>query len=103
MALLEKEIEKLAIEEIEAAGMAVFKTPKFSDRKHQQRKVDLGAPDLWIFYKGKCVALEMKALHGQQSDVQKAFQERMRVQGIPYYIARSLDDVDNIIRAIRQL
>ncbi len=103
MALLEKEIEKLAILEIEAAGMGVFKTPKFSDRKHSQRKEDLGAPDLWIFHGGRTFALEMKAHGGQQSDVQKTFEAKMKRHGILYFIAYSLDDVDNVIRAIRAL
>lgn len=103
MELLESELEKMAIEEIESHGMDVFKTPKFSDRKHAQRKKDKGAPDLWVFFRGRSIALEMKSEDGRQSDEQKAFEARMRRQSIPYFIAYSLDDVDNVIRAIKQL
>jgi hypothetical protein len=103
MDILESAIERLAIEEIEANGIDVFKTPKFSDRKHAQRKKDKGAPDLWLFHMGRCVALEMKSESGRQSDEQKAFEERMRRQKIPYFLAYNLDDVDNVIKAVKLL
>jgi hypothetical protein len=101
--MLESEFEKLAIIEIESEGIEVFKTPKFSDRKHRQRDKDLGAPDLWLFYRDRTTCLELKAEKGRQSDEQKRFEARMRRVGIPYYIAYDLDDVDNVIIAVKSL
>lgn len=104
MELREAELEKLAIEEFEAAGLMVFKIPKFYDRKHRARNNDLGSPDLLIFNRGRFIGVEMKAgTRGRQSLEQKSFMERMRSNGGLYFVARSLDDCDNIIRAIMAL
>lgn len=100
---LEKDLEKAVILFFESAGVMVFKPSKASDRKHASRKVDLGAPDLWLFSKSFCVPVELKVGYGKQSEDQIAFESRLRHHGMPYYIVRSMDDADNVLTCIRMM
>lgn len=59
-----------------------------------------GIPDiLGILPKtGRLIGIEVKSDIGKQSADQKLFQERMEKQGAIYILARSIDDVEAILR-----
>lgn len=56
-----------------------------------------GVSDLIILQpNGKTIFVEVKVEKGIQSEVQKAFEEKVKVLGFEYYLVRSLDDFKNI-------
>lgn len=57
-----------------------------------------GAADLFLVYRGLTYFLEMKTPDGVMSQVQREFQRRCKELGIPYEVARSLDDVERVLR-----
>lgn len=99
----EKELEKAAIEYFETHGLMVLKVPKFYDRLHRPRNVDLGCPDLFIFHKGKAFGIEMKTAIGRLSDEQKAFRARFERTQCAYFVCRSIDDCQAISMAVKAL
>ncbi len=100
MELLERELEKQAIEFFDKMGLMFYKPSKLSAVKNMRMR-DRGAPDGWIFHKGTAIAVEFKTRVGRQSEEQKAFQRRLEDRGISYYVLRSLDDCNNLFRAIQ--
>ena len=68
----------------------------------QQRKVNTGllkgVSDTIIIHKGVCMFVEFKTLTGVVSVFQKQFQQRIESQGYKYYIIRSLEQFQSIIK-----
>lgn len=58
-----------------------------------------GVSDLIFIYKGKHLYLEVKKPTGTQSRDQKEFEGRIQSNGFSYYIVRSVEDVENVMRA----
>ena len=57
-----------------------------------------GLPDIMIFCGGKAYACEIKGKKGKQSDNQIKFQEDFERTGNKYILAKSVEDVANIIK-----
>jgi len=55
-----------------------------------------GVPDIYVYVKGKIIALEVKRPDTQQSPEQKLFEQVFKQAGGEYYVVRSLDDVMKI-------
>lgn len=55
--------------------------------------VKAGVPDLWLFYRNKTFAIELKAGRGRHSADQILMQARLVRAGVLFGEARSLDDV----------
>jgi len=69
----------------------------FKGIRDGQRKRALGQlagfPDLLLFVDGKGYCIEVKSEVGYLSPAQKAVREELTKQGIPYAVARSVEDV----------
>lgn len=57
-----------------------------------------GIPDIWVILQGRTIGLEVKTATGRQSKEQKEIEERFKKNGAEYYIVRSLEDVEKILR-----
>jgi hypothetical protein len=55
--------------------------------------VKAGVPDLWIFYRNKTFAIELKAKRGRHSNEQIFMQVRLERAGVLFAESRSLEDV----------
>jgi len=58
-----------------------------------------GAPDLVILWKGRAIGLELKARRGRLSSAQLAFSMRWTTAGGVYAVARSLEEVADLLDA----
>lgn len=58
-----------------------------------------GAPDFVFLWGGGCLVIEVKAGRNGQSDRQTDFQTWCTTNGVQYYLARSADDGEAILRA----
>lgn len=56
-----------------------------------------GIPDRILHYKGSVIYLEIKTGRGKLSSAQQAFREQCERDKIPYYIIRSLEDLQVIL------
>ena len=56
-----------------------------------------GVPDLFILFRGKTIAIELKTPKGKLSDAQMKFSGKLLAAGASYWIARSLADVALIL------
>lgn len=62
-----------------------------------------GCPDCFIWWDWPCIAfVEIKAFGDRVSKVQDREIERMRNYGIPVFIARSIEDIDDIVKKVRK-
>lgn len=57
-----------------------------------------GFADITAFFRNKIFFIEVKSDTGRQSDNQKSFQSLCESAGIPYILARSVSDVEKIIK-----
>jgi hypothetical protein len=57
-----------------------------------------GASDTILFQRGRAYCLEVKTEDGVQSDDQKAFEADCARVGVPYAIARSFEEAQEIVR-----
>ena len=60
-----------------------------------------GAPDRFLAYKGKVALAEMKSRVGKPSAIQRHEIRLLKRQGVPVYIPRSNEEVDEIIKYLR--
>lgn len=59
-----------------------------------------GIPDINAIYNGLYIGLEVKATDGKQSPDQKIVEAEITRAGGLYYIVRSVDDVEKIIKEL---
>lgn len=57
-----------------------------------------GVSDTIFLWRGKALLIEFKTPTGRQSAKQKEWQERAEAQGFRYYIVRSLEDFQDLIK-----
>lgn len=58
-----------------------------------------GAPDLMLQLEGgRVIEIELKARKGRQSESQWQWQEESERLGVRYYVCRSLEDIDAVLR-----
>lgn len=60
----------------------------------------VGAADIIAVYRGCCIGIEAKSSYGSQSESQVAFGTELRKAGGIYVVARSLEDVDAVLRYV---
>ena len=58
----------------------------------------IGIPDVFCVIKGKLIGIEVKTAKGKQSDEQIAWQEKLEKAGGTYILARSWEDVEEVIK-----
>ena len=66
-------------------------------KKLKQTGAMAGVSDLIVLLPSKCLFIELKAEKGIQSDVQKAFEERVNNLSFDYFIIRSLEEFKKLI------
>jgi len=59
-----------------------------------------GVSDTIFLWRGKALLIEFKTPTGKQSAKQQEWQERAEAQGFRYYIVRSLEDFQELIRGL---
>lgn len=59
-----------------------------------------GVADTIFLWRGKVLLIEFKTPTGRQSAKQKEWQARVEAQGFRYYIVRSLEDFQELIREL---
>lgn len=57
-----------------------------------------GMPDIMVFYNSFAIGIELKAGGHQPTEVQKKMHEKLMDAGVRVAIARSVDDVEDILR-----
>jgi hypothetical protein len=62
------------------------------------RGIKSGIPDILIICYGVAYAIELKSPSGKQSKAQKVVAAQLRMAGCSYAIARSLADVDTLLK-----
>ena len=88
-----------------AARTAVFDGMIDVPRSARRIKVRMqtgreGWPDITAVIHGKFVALEMKAIAGRQSPIQKALQTKIEKAGGIYKLIHSVDELEETIREL---
>jgi hypothetical protein len=58
----------------------------------------VGAPDLMVFYNSRALAIELK-VDGALSDSQQRVQVDLEACGVPYTVARTIDNVQDFLAA----
>ena len=84
--MFESTIQRKAVQWIAAHGGKAIKI-----------KQGEGEPDLLIGYKGKLCLIEMKQEGGRLSPLQKAIHAEWRRAGIEVHVARSLEEVVEVL------
>ncbi len=64
--------------------------------KHSDRYIS-GIPDLQIIYKGSVCFIELKSDTGTASKIQKVIIKRINLNGVTAGVARTIDDVDDLL------
>lgn len=59
-----------------------------------------GIPDIIMVVNGRFIGLEVKSESGRQSDEQKEFERNVTKNGGAYYLIRSIEDVQMILKGI---
>lgn len=103
----EKEIHMRAWQWVKSyyPDLLIFHVPSGEPRdvvvamKLKRMGVVPGVADFLMFIPGHGIAIELKEDGGRQSDPQKLFQKRWEHCGFRYYIARSLEEFQEIVRS----
>ena len=61
-----------------------------------------GAPDIFIVHRARCIGLEVKGPKGIQTPEQFAYSGNFRDAGGIYKVARSIEDVDQVLRYVER-
>ena len=72
---------------------------KTADGKWFDTGLPEGFPDLLILNKGKAIFCEVKTLKGKQREAQINFMNIIRNKGFDYIVARSVNDIINLMKA----
>ena len=78
------------------------RSPRYANRLKQLGMLP-GVADMVLTVYGKTHYLEFKSPKGRQTEAQKQFECQCRATGIPYALARSVDDVNRILDGWRAL
>ncbi len=62
-----------------------------------------GIPDIIVIYRGRMIAIELKAARGRSSPAQKDMHERLRAAGAYVYTTKRIEDVEIILRTFMPL
>ena len=57
-----------------------------------------GAPDLFIFWRSRCYAIELKSEAGSLSETQRNVHELLHMAGVPVVVCRSIKEVEYALR-----
>lgn len=100
--MLERDIQKSIIDYLRFLGWFVVKNNTTGIYKKATDSyipnTAKGQGDLTILKDGRVIILEVKNSKGKQSENQIEFQNNWERHGGEYYVVRSLDDVDKIIK-----
>lgn len=59
-----------------------------------------GVPDILLIYNGRLIGLEVKSETGIQTQAQIDFQKDMESAGAKYFVVRSIEDVEEVLRRL---
>lgn len=102
----EKDIELAICHYLRAKGIFFWKNPTagFFDRKLKMFRKQTspyainGAPDLIAIMNGRFIGIEIKSPKGVQSEAQKDFERRCVKANGKYFLVRSLDDLETVLK-----
>lgn len=103
----EKDVEKSICDWLRIKGFFFWKQPSsgFFDtnrkcfRRHVSPYVKAGVPDIIVVHQGRFIGIEVKSATGRQSESQKDFEQELLSRGQGnYFIARSVEDVENQLK-----
>jgi hypothetical protein len=60
-----------------------------------------GMPDILVFYRGKCVGIELKVNGASPSSVQRTMFAQLQAAGVPVYVCGSISDVIEALNRCR--
>jgi len=60
----------------------------------------VGSADILCCYRGRFIGVECKAAGGRQSPLQARWQKKLEAAGGLYFLARSVEDVSEAVRAV---
>jgi hypothetical protein len=103
---LEKDIQKAILDFLEwqkniyffRAGAGAVKTIRGNGSTGYFKTGKKGLPDIILLINGYFIGLEVKRPSGVQSEAQKSAQDDIEVAGGKYFLVRSIDDVEKIIK-----
>jgi hypothetical protein len=58
-------------------------------------------PDMLVFYRGKCMGIELKVEGAAPSSVQRTTFAQLQAAGVPIYVCRSISDVIEALNRCR--
>ena len=103
---LEKEIQKSILEFLEwqkniyffRAGAGAVKTIRKNGSMGFFKTGKKGLPDIVLVLNGYFIGLEVKRPSGVQSEAQKEAQKDIESAGGKYFLVRSIDDVEKVLK-----
>jgi len=103
--MLEKEIEKQILDYLTLKGFYAWKNPTiglFDTKRGKFRKPNnkyliSGVSDIIAIKQGKVYFIEVKTDKGRQTPNQKLFESNIDVNGGVYILARSIEDLKDIV------
>lgn len=104
MSTPEGKIQKEALSALKKAGVFCWRnnnTAIFDPKMNGYRSFNglKGVPDILAVINGRFTGIEVKTPRGRQSADQVLFQQRCERHGGKYYIVRSKEDVEQLLRA----
>lgn len=97
----EKEIQKLIMEYLTLKGIFHYRQNggAIKTRGHMYKFTSInGIPDIVAIKDGIYYGIEVKDVKGRQNDAQIEFEKLLNAAGGVYFVARSLDDVIDILK-----
>lgn len=98
---LERDIQKSIIDYLRVKKIFHYKNSTIGIYKKSTDSYipsqSVGSPDIICVIDGKYVGIEVKRPKGIQSESQKEFQKNLERAGGRYILARSIDDVINLL------
>lgn len=104
MGKLEHPIQVQICKYLKARNIYFFAVPNgekrsmITGKKLKEEGVLAGVSDLVVLLKSTPIFIEVKTLKGKQSLEQLEFETKVTQLGYPYYLVRSAEDVDKILK-----
>jgi len=76
----------------------IIPVPNELARKRKDVPVCLGCSDTILLFKGRIVFCEFKVGKNNQQEIQVAFQEAVQELGYEYYVIKTIQDFENLLR-----
>lgn len=95
--MTESEIQKQIIDYAKASGYIPIRMNSGNSGRHNVKLCPPGTPDLLIVHEYGCLWVEVKDAKGKLRETQAAMHERLKGLCHSVIVARSVDDVKNVL------